>query len=1123
MEPKKFASVLEDDVLSLSGRDGVSLPLFRPQSPTPSGRFTLRRSIQSNRSSFSAASSHCSASLDPAALMSCVTRETSKDDCGTDRFVVWAAVKRNTSDRMTDRERLECPLLRCTLRFPDHESMLRHLVSCEHLSSCEYWCYDHMRIERFDDSRCRKCLGHASKRRKMLSMAKHFFTAIGHTKGKSIAGDPFPSSPSFLSTSVSDFGCDCISRNGSSHHSHSHRDDDRSRRNSSCHRAGGPSATSATSTSSSSSSASYPPSFSFFGPPPPDCEAINGNNHAELPTTSELPVEIDSRELAQIPRQFLFEPIPVGPTAAGSPDPVSVSPVASLPAVETQPSSINPQDLLLPELESMNWESNEVAMPSISAVIDNSGISASFPSFLDVQESNEMPYSDDVAGGSRPLLQLHIQQSHDGILGQLSCGAQPPSQRAVRPSAAPAPRSKNLSPSSSVRSTTSTTSTTSALSAMSDMSAASYSSAATTVSLISNVGSLVSPISDCSYGSNQWPTDLETGQTSPMSNFNDLFSDDLFAGAEETISTDVCEELSLLTDDSFLLDVDIGAETELPKSSGSAPLLFDFEAPLPSARPQAGPTEPCITATSSTNVEANTSTGISEIEAFVATAWYLLLTHITTSATKLRRMGMSNRLATLLRQTSPVDIAKTGMQTLRTALISGDENTTPFATLCFLHAIYAFSLITYGPEAASRSDELFTQALVYSRNFTGPDRDSYLQIITVIWQPSNTSLAVLAQHIQSPLFDLGKNASAPSSGLAIDNPVIATAKAYLDDLEASVIMGPTSPSEVHTSSLLEKHTKHLGAENSADFISSASAVLKTLIREFPRVDGRTRDFNEIGRRVATGSLRSVRKFELGLYQAGKASLGCSATFFDLFVPRLRRLCDHIYAIHTSAGNQRLAYYEASTLLVLTIFEEMDNGLGRNGLPADERLYGTLSPIAMAKVGDKTQLLLPFTGLSENNISLLSTTQPYTAAVAGSPTPSTMEVEFSGAEEAPSAETPAGQKVEVESDACCQICSYRPKGDPQWFRGSMNKHMKTKHSGEVIYKCPYPNCNSQYRNRLDNLQQHQREKNHFVGSEQVVKKARRQSQTEQTDSISEQGSSDGTGATRRPSKRKKLSD
>ena len=75
-----------------------------------------------------------------------------------------------------------------------------------------------------------------------------------------------------------------------------------------------------------------------------------------------------------------------------------------------------------------------------------------------------------------------------------------------------------------------------------------------------------------------------------------------------------------------------------------------------------------------------------------------------------------------------------------------------------------------------------------------------------------------------------------------------------------------------------------------------------------------------------------------------------------------------------------------------------------------------------------------------------------------------------------------QKVEAKEP--CKLCGFRPKGDPKWFRGSMAKHMKHQHSTQPpkIYKCPYPNCKSEYRNRPDNLRQHQLEKDHFVGGE-----------------------------------------
>lgn len=79
---------------------------------------------------------------------------------------------------------------------------------------------------------------------------------------------------------------------------------------------------------------------------------------------------------------------------------------------------------------------------------------------------------------------------------------------------------------------------------------------------------------------------------------------------------------------------------------------------------------------------------------------------------------------------------------------------------------------------------------------------------------------------------------------------------------------------------------------------------------------------------------------------------------------------------------------------------------------------------------------------------------------------------------------SASSTKVESDSCCKLCGYRPKGDPRWFVGSMAKHMRTIHSDNPqIFRCPYPGCTSQYSKRADNLRQHQIEKNHFVDDEE----------------------------------------
>jgi hypothetical protein len=90
---------------------------------------------------------------------------------------------------MSASERLECPLLRCRKRFPNHEEMLQHLYACEELTTGEYWCYDCGKAERFTDAKCKRCLGHPTKRRKILSMAKSFFSQLGHKSRKGGMGE----------------------------------------------------------------------------------------------------------------------------------------------------------------------------------------------------------------------------------------------------------------------------------------------------------------------------------------------------------------------------------------------------------------------------------------------------------------------------------------------------------------------------------------------------------------------------------------------------------------------------------------------------------------------------------------------------------------------------------------------------------------------------------------------------------------------------------------------------------------------------------------------------------------------------------------------------------------------
>ncbi|KAG5927621.1 hypothetical protein E4U42_002016 [Claviceps africana] len=66
----------------------------------------------------------------------CVTHNTSGDKCALHSFIVWEAVKRNASPKMTSKGRRECLLLDGRKRLSSHELMFQHRYSYEHVETC---------------------------------------------------------------------------------------------------------------------------------------------------------------------------------------------------------------------------------------------------------------------------------------------------------------------------------------------------------------------------------------------------------------------------------------------------------------------------------------------------------------------------------------------------------------------------------------------------------------------------------------------------------------------------------------------------------------------------------------------------------------------------------------------------------------------------------------------------------------------------------------------------------------------------------------------------------------------------------------------------------------------------
>jgi hypothetical protein len=211
-------------------------------------------------------------------------------------------------------------------------------------------------------------------------------------------------------------------------------------------------------------------------------------------------------------------------------------------------------------------------------------------------------------------------------------------------------------------------------------------------------------------------------------------------------------------------------------------------------------------------------------------------------------------------------------------------------------------------------------------------------------------------------------------------------------------------------------------------------------------------------------------------------------FFGDFAPKVRELCDRIYEEYDVGASRRDVYHNLGVGLIESLVSEFDSSGGKATRPPDDMEMflndiseaGSTTPdpqpaTLQAFDSDSNQTHLP---TPTDTPSDSSSSTPTRVSPAAEPTQQQQQQQPPG--EASSEQQQAGHKV-VEANSCCDICGYRPKGDPQWFKGSMAKHKKLQHSTAPpkIYKCPYPGCSSQYKNRPDNLRQHQIEKNHWV--------------------------------------------
>ncbi|GAP82582.1 putative zinc finger protein [Rosellinia necatrix] len=948
--------------------------------------------------------------------ISCVSRESmSGEDGARQRSIVWAAVKRNRSSRTAASDRLRCPLVRCGKGFEYHEEMLRHLTQCQHLSTGDYYCYEGMKIEYFNDKKCTCSVGQPTKGRRIINMAKHFFSSIGSIKARQEnrglpTHNAHPCHPRYESpiVDIPEQHSEAQMNEPTRHeeiHNESQRLGHRQSR-----------------------------------------QELNGSELVELDSTPLLPMaELDA----------------VNHNAHRT---TMLDPLAS--CTDLRETVLSP----VPSRISKPCQSQGFSAPNIGT---------------------------SVGGGRRPSLALDTQVDH--------YRTKPPATYL----------SPNLSLQSSAHGISPITpwSATSASSVM-------WSAASNREAM------LASPITPLS-------ANVPTA----------VLQEDYITSTEKDMDMPMCPE-----------DFDCYKPGGAPELYGGAQLPSAIPRPLSDPNMFSYDPEVNFSWLSSINSgislspsvnmmfsDPNTKTASppdflgpqitgSEARELVGHVWDTLNECLSESAPKLSRI-QHNSLAANFRTQTPGAVALAGLTRFQKMLnqnhITQQE---PHEYLCFVHLMYSISLARPEDNFATRSNELYEQAMSYGVLFDTGYRNEYCEVVRAIWQQNpqgSVSRRRFGEAANRPIGNKGKEPDYRASPITIakPDPLINIGQNFLDEFEYMTESRIRQPMEVIRSDIWHSHLVPNQPALPALRIAS-EYLISQLCHLYQDSENLLQKLRVVANNARAGYYATIRRLELELIQTGKNCLP-SNDFLDQYIVQVRSRCDQIFT--QSGTRSRVAHYldgisQVDSLIRSAAREPQQPQQGQSEYPLipytpcednflpvlngwDMMIPSTQAPFS--SFGSDPQLSLgplhpvveapQLVNGSPNAFPLRSNasetpSETYTVSPpplsdvppeqsnSYRPTPPFQLQREGGEASGSSTLASSGQKVEANEP--CDICGYRPKGDPQWFKGSMAKHKKMQHSTNppVIYKCPFPGCNSEYKNRRDNLRQHQIEKGHFVGDE-----------------------------------------
>ncbi|RYP79356.1 hypothetical protein DL769_003037 [Monosporascus sp. CRB-8-3] len=485
----------------------------------------------------------------------------------------------------------------------------------------------------------------------------------------------------------------------------------------------------------------------------------------------------------------------------------------------------------------------------------------------------------------------------------------------------------------------------------------------------------------------------------------------------------------------------------------------------------------------------------------VESAWGALQEHVSSSLAKAAQIP-GNPLAKQFQAESALTVFRRGLLSLR-QMLHGKDPHDPLDYLCFVHIMYAFALVVHEDDMATRCNSLFKQALAYSAFVHPACSETYFQVVSTIWQPMAEDQSQQRTDV-SPSRSLSKGKepecytnSRPAIGV---DPLIVVAQDFLDELESTVVNGGGQGSaEAVPSALWSTHMAEMrhDALHTDAFAVTANYILQVLSQTFHDSTDLLSSLSVIGQRVKNHAVTTVRRLELEIMQAGKSLTSHPPQRSEEAAPPSPASMSFLQDEFLETLGQTFDDSEGMGPDFLEPIEveghrpQSDTGDTR----ISEGIDPTVDPSQLHHIDSNAHI--PPMQMTASRPHTLPANESYaTSSIPPSGPPPTTKPEAItplsqvAAAADPSSTSTAGtpavttnpKSSKVEADECCEECGYRPKGAPQWFKGSMAKHKRLQHSTDppVIYQCPFPGCTSAYKNRPDNLRQHQLEKNHFVG-------------------------------------------